>query len=171
MLARLLAVALGAAAVACATAPKPRAVDLQPARQALEEARAEGAAERAPQTFHRAEGELSEAERLVAQHGPDAPLAAVEAEWAARLALAEARCAAREAPATRDGGTDGGASGVWRHAHAAARRSSAGWKSRSPCASASWKSPRRSSSGPRPGSRAWRRGPKRRPPSPRPGSS
>ena len=100
MLARLLAVALGAAAVACATAPKPRAVDLQPARQALEEARAEGAAERAPQTFHRAEGELSEAERLVAQRGPEAPLAAVEAEWAARLALAEARCAAREAPAT-----------------------------------------------------------------------
>ena len=96
MLARLASAALAGALCACASTPKPRAVDLQPARQALEEARAEGAAERAPQTFTRAQGELSEAERLVAERGPDAPLAAVEAEWAARLALAEARCAARE---------------------------------------------------------------------------
>ena len=99
MRARLLSAALAGILSACATAPKPRTVDLQPARQALEEARAEGAAERAPQTFSRAQGELTEAERLVAERGPDAPMAAVEAEWAARLALAEARCAARE-PAT-----------------------------------------------------------------------
>ncbi|HET9316882.1 MAG TPA: hypothetical protein VFQ51_14920, partial [Vicinamibacteria bacterium] len=99
MFARLLAAVLAGVLCACATAAKPRAVDLRPARQALEEARAEGEAERAPQTFNRAEGELQEAERLVAERGPDAPMAAVEAEWAARLALAEARCAAREAPA------------------------------------------------------------------------
>ena len=99
MSSRLLAATLACATCACATG-KPRAVDLQPARKALEEARAEGAPERAPETFHRAEGELSEAEHLVASRGPDAPLAAVEAEWAARLALSEARCAAREAPAT-----------------------------------------------------------------------
>jgi hypothetical protein len=97
MIRRLAAMALALTAGACATAAKPRAVDLQPARQALEEARAEGAAERAPETFHRAQGELKEAERLVAERGPEAPLAAVEAEWAARLALAEARCAARDA--------------------------------------------------------------------------
>ncbi len=96
MHARLVAAALAGTVCACASAPKPRAVDLQPARQALEEARAEGAAERAPQTFNRAQGELNEAERLVAERGADAPMAAVEAEWAARLALAEARCAARE---------------------------------------------------------------------------
>jgi Bacterial SH3 domain/Domain of unknown function (DUF4398) len=96
---RLAAVALAGVTCACATAAKPRAVDLQPARQALEAARAEGAAERAPDTFNRAQGELNEAERLVAARGPEAPLAAVEAEWAARLALAEARCAARDAPA------------------------------------------------------------------------
>ena len=96
MFARLSATALAFAVCACATTAKPRAVDLQPARQALEEARAEGAAERAPQTFDRAQGELKEAERLVAERGPDAPMAAVEAEWAARLALAEARCVARE---------------------------------------------------------------------------
>jgi hypothetical protein len=99
MFARLAAAALALFACACATAGKPRAVDLQPARQALEEARAEGAAERAPQTFTRAQGELDEAERLVAARGPDAALAAVEAEWAARLALSEARCATRETPA------------------------------------------------------------------------
>jgi hypothetical protein len=98
MFARLVAAALAGALGACASAPKARAVDLRPARQALEQARAEGAAERAPQTFNRAQGELQEAERLVAERGPDAPMAAVEAEWAARLALAEARCASREAP-------------------------------------------------------------------------
>jgi hypothetical protein len=99
MFARLVALALAGLACACATTARPGAVDLQPARRALEEARAEGAAERAPETFNRAQGELSEAERLVAQHGPEAPIAAVEAEWAARLALTEARCAAREAAA------------------------------------------------------------------------
>lgn len=96
---RLTAAVLAVGVSACATAAKPRAVDLQPARQALEAARAEGAAERAPETFTRAEGELKEAERLVAEKGADAPLAAVEAEWAARLALAEARCAAKDTPA------------------------------------------------------------------------
>jgi hypothetical protein len=80
-------------AAACATAPKPRAVDLQPARQALEAARAEGAPEKAPQSFTRAQDELREAEDLVAAKG-DASQAAVKAEWAARLALTEARCVA-----------------------------------------------------------------------------
>jgi hypothetical protein len=93
---RSAAIGLAALACGCATAAKPHVVDLQPARKALEEARAEGAAERAPDTFNRAQGELKEAERLVAVQGADASLAAVEAEWAARLALSEARCAARE---------------------------------------------------------------------------
>src|SRR5262245_54592400 len=93
---RVPALALAALACSCATAPKPRPVDLQPARRAVEEARAEGAPERAPETFTRAEGELKKAERLVAQNTADAALAALEAEWAARLALSEARCAARD---------------------------------------------------------------------------
>jgi hypothetical protein len=97
MSSRLLALVLASLACSCATAAKPRPVDLQPARQALEEARAGGAAERAPETFTRAEGELQKAERLVAESGPDAPVAATQAEWVARLALAEARCAARDA--------------------------------------------------------------------------
>jgi hypothetical protein len=93
---RILALPLCATLSACASAPKPRAVDLQPARQALEAARAEGAPEKAPQSFTRAQDELREAEDLVAAKG-DASQAAVKAEWAARLALTEARCVA---PAT-----------------------------------------------------------------------
>lgn len=97
---RMLAVPLCLAASACATAQKPRAVDLQPARQALEAARAEGAPQKAPQSFTRAEDELREAESLVAAKS-DASEAAVKAEWAARVALAEARCVAPEpAPAS-----------------------------------------------------------------------
>jgi SH3 domain-containing protein len=88
---RVLALPLCATIAACASAPKPRAVDLQPARQAIEAARAEGAPEKAPQSFTRAEDELREAENLVAAKA-DASQAAVKAEWAARLALTEARC-------------------------------------------------------------------------------
>lgn len=105
MTSRLAALALALLVGACATA-KPRPVDLQPARQALEQARAEGAEQRAPETFTRAQGELKEAERLVAQRVPEAPQAAVQAEWAARLALAEARCAARESAATKAAPTE-----------------------------------------------------------------
>jgi hypothetical protein len=92
---RVLALPLCATLAGCASAPKPRAVDLQPARQALEAARAEGAPEKAPQSFSRAQDELREAESLVAAKG-DASQAAVKAEWAARLALTEARCVAPE---------------------------------------------------------------------------
>lgn len=99
MWSRLGPVALAVVVSGCATAAKPRLVDLQPARKALEEARAEGAPERAPETWTRAEGELQKAEKLVAESGADAPLAALEAEWAARLALSEARCAARDTAA------------------------------------------------------------------------
>lgn len=92
---RILALPFCVTVAACASAPKPRAVDLQPARQALEAARAEGAPEKAPQSFSRAEDELREAENLVAARG-DATQAAVKAEWAARLALTEARCVVPE---------------------------------------------------------------------------
>jgi hypothetical protein len=88
---RIIAPSLCVTLAGCATAPKPRAVDLQPARQALEAARAEGAPDKAPQAFTRAQDELREAENLVAAKG-DATQAAVKAEWAARLALTEARC-------------------------------------------------------------------------------
>ncbi|MET0554121.1 MAG: SH3 domain-containing protein [Vicinamibacteria bacterium] len=91
----VLALSLCVTLSACASAPKPRAVDLQPARQALEAARAEGAPEKAPQSFTRAQDELREAENLVAARG-DATQAAVKAEWAARLALTEARCVVPE---------------------------------------------------------------------------
>jgi Bacterial SH3 domain len=93
MRSRTLALWLCTLAVGCASAAKPRAVDLQPARQAIEAARAEGAAEKAPQSYTRATDELREAETLVAAKG-DASQAAVKAEWAGRLALAEARCVA-----------------------------------------------------------------------------
>lgn len=106
MLSRLVAAALAGVTCGCATAARPRVVDLQPARQALEEARAEGAAERAPETFTRAQGELKEAERLVAERGAEAPQAAVQAEWAARLALSEARCATRDPSPTRSAADD-----------------------------------------------------------------
>jgi len=88
---RVLALPLCATLAGCASAAKPRAVDLQPARQALEAARAEGAPEKAPQSYTRAQDELREAESLLAAKG-DASQAAVKAEWAARLALTEARC-------------------------------------------------------------------------------
>lgn len=92
---RVLALPLCITLAGCASAAKPRAVDLQPARQALEAARAEGAPEKAPQSFTRAQDELREAESLVAARG-DASEAAVKAEWAARLALTEARCVVPE---------------------------------------------------------------------------
>lgn len=90
---RMLALPLCLTLGGCASAPKPRLVDLEPARQALEAARAEGAPDKAPQSFTRAQDELRAAESLVAAKG-DASDAAVKAEWAARLALAEARCVA-----------------------------------------------------------------------------
>jgi hypothetical protein len=92
---RVLALPFCALLAGCASAAKPRAVDLQPARQALEAARAEGAPEKAPQSFTRAQDELRQAESLVAAKG-DAAEAAVKAEWAARLALTEARCVVPE---------------------------------------------------------------------------
>jgi SH3 domain-containing protein len=93
---RLRAAAAGLALLAsgCASSGK-RAVDLSPARQAVEAARQAGAAEKATSTFGRAEERLKEAERLSNQGGTATREAAVEAEWLARLALTEAQCEQR----------------------------------------------------------------------------
>ncbi len=72
---------------------KPPTVDLAPARQAVEEARAAGAPERATDRFNDAVAHLREAEGLLAQKGGGAGDRAERAEWLARLAGAEAACA------------------------------------------------------------------------------
>lgn len=95
MLKTVLGLSLGLALGACATtagvAPK---VDLTPAREAVETARKAGASERAPETFTRAQGHLSEAESLAAAQGTQPRDRALQAESLARLAVAEAQCAA-----------------------------------------------------------------------------
>jgi Bacterial SH3 domain/Domain of unknown function (DUF4398) len=75
----LLAAALPLAS--CATAKTPR-LDLQPARDAVAEARKAGGPERAPDCMKRAEGYLAKAEA----GGGDA-------RWLSELAISEARCA------------------------------------------------------------------------------
>lgn len=65
-------------------------VDLTPARQALEEARRNGAAEPARECLTRAESALAEAERLAT--APDAA-SRQRADWLARLSTAESSCA------------------------------------------------------------------------------
>jgi SH3 domain-containing protein len=81
----------------CATAR--HAVDLGPARQALEAARQAGAKEKAAATFTRAEDRLQDAERLAGKGGPAPREAARDAEWLARLALTEAQCEQRTSDA------------------------------------------------------------------------
>jgi hypothetical protein len=71
---------------ACASAPIP--VDLAPARAAVEDARAAGAADHAPDSFTCAEDELRQAEALAATKGRGP-----EAQRLADLATAEGRCA------------------------------------------------------------------------------
>lgn len=80
---------------ACASsrAPAPR-VDLAPARAALEDAREAGAPRNATESFNDAETHLKEAERLAATPGRGGRDRAFRADGLARLAAAEARCAA-----------------------------------------------------------------------------
>jgi SH3 domain-containing protein len=93
---RRAAAALGPVLLAagCASTPQ-RAVDLSPARQAVEAARQAGAPEKATSTFGRAEERLKDAERLSTQGGAQTREAALEAEWLARLAMTEAQCEQR----------------------------------------------------------------------------
>lgn len=90
----MLAVSLVLPGVACATAGgggRAAAVDLAPARQALETARQAGAAEKATGSFRQAEAHLKKAE---GQPGAaEARDDALKAEWLARIATIEARCA------------------------------------------------------------------------------
>lgn len=94
----MLAVSLVLPGVACATAGGGRAapVDLVPARQALETARQAGAAEKASGNFRQAEAHLKKAEEQPG--GAEARDEALKAEWLARIATVEARCAASTAP-------------------------------------------------------------------------
>jgi hypothetical protein len=85
----------------CAAKP-PRAVDLSSARQALDAARAGGAAERAPEQLTRAEAYLEEAEALAA--GTQAA-DACRAEGLGRLVVAEASCAEALSRAASDDAT------------------------------------------------------------------
>jgi len=79
------------ATIGCATAKPPAAVDLDPARQALEAARQAGAPEQASDTFARAEDRLKQAEALAASMTDAA--AACRAQGLTQQAEAEARCA------------------------------------------------------------------------------
>ncbi len=85
----------------CSSTSGPLAVNLAPAREALEAARQAGAPERAPETFGRAESQLKEAERLSQSREPHAATEAVRAEGTARLAQVEARCAGTRADELR----------------------------------------------------------------------
>lgn len=96
MLRLIAALTLIAAAAACATrqAPPPAPpVDLGPARDALDDARAARAEERAPESFSRAQGHLNEAEALAAD--ASSPDKRRQSEWLGRLATVEAQCAAQ----------------------------------------------------------------------------
>lgn len=90
----LVAVTLAACAAGCAArqAPPPGPPpDLNPAREALELARAAGADQRAADTYSRAQGHLNEAEALAgAARSVDERR---QAEWLGRLAVVEAQCA------------------------------------------------------------------------------
>ena len=89
-LAFVLAAAVPLGACATAGAPPVKSVDLTPAREAVATARDAGAAERASETFTKAQGHLSEAETLTAAKGGDP----CQADSLARLAVVEAQCAA-----------------------------------------------------------------------------
>lgn len=90
---------LGAALLgaACASARGRAAVNLEPARQALQEARDAGAPRSAAASFNAAEAQLKKAEELAPRKRGEARVAAASAEWMARLAASEARCAASSA--------------------------------------------------------------------------
>jgi hypothetical protein len=84
----------------CASARGRGTVNLQPARQALQEARDAGAPRTAAASFSAAEAQLKKAEDLALdKKRTEAREAAASAEWMARLAAAEARCAASSATA------------------------------------------------------------------------
>jgi hypothetical protein len=85
---------------ACATTQKRAPLDLAPARAALEAAREAGAPERAPEPFKGAQGQLAEAERLLATGQPAAREAAIRAELMAQVALVQATCAQAAQQAT-----------------------------------------------------------------------
>jgi hypothetical protein len=92
--------ALALLAWGCASAaPRGAALDLSPAREAVEAARKAGAKEKAPATFTRAEGRLKDAERLAGRGGAAPREAARDAEWLARLAMTEAQCEQRASDA------------------------------------------------------------------------
>jgi len=98
--ARVAGVALLLAAPGCASAPQPPpAVNLAPAREALEAARRAGAAEQVPDALERAEAHLKEAETLLAAPGNAAADQGREAAALSRLAASEATCAASLATA------------------------------------------------------------------------
>jgi hypothetical protein len=83
-------------AAACATkqsAPPAPPVDLSSAREALDDARAARAEERAPESFSRAQGHLNEAEALAADNA--SPDQRRQSEWLGRQATVEAQCASR----------------------------------------------------------------------------
>jgi len=73
------------------------AVDFTPARAALEDARQAGAPKSAAETYAEADSHLKEAEALVATQGSGARDRSLRADGLARLAAAEARCAAAAA--------------------------------------------------------------------------
>jgi chromosome segregation ATPase len=89
----LLVLPLTACASAAKTAKPPGPVDLGPARAAVEDARRAGAPQSAAEAFQQAEAHLDEAEALQAS-GTLTVETALRAEFLARLAGAEARCAA-----------------------------------------------------------------------------
>lgn len=94
---RVLLTGLALVGGACASGRGRTAVNLQPARQALAAAREAGAPQAAPASFAAAEAQLQKAESLVRRDHSQASEAALTAEWMARLAATEARCATNAA--------------------------------------------------------------------------
>lgn len=80
---------LAAPALACAST-SDRKVDVAPARAAVERAREAGAAEKATETYSRAQGHLKDAETAAGQ-----PRRSQQASCLVDLTVAEAECAAR----------------------------------------------------------------------------
>lgn len=91
--ARTIVTGLALLGAACSSGRGRTVVNLDPARQALQDAREAGAPRTAAASFSAAEAQLQKAESLVKTKRPEAGAAAVDAEWMARLAAAEARCA------------------------------------------------------------------------------
>jgi hypothetical protein len=92
----LIALAAAVGLSSCATAkhapaPAPEAIDLRPARDAVQSAREAGAVERAPDAFARAQGHLNEAEALAADALDQEKRE--QSAWLGRLAIVEAECA------------------------------------------------------------------------------